>query len=80
VLFWDAGAAFDSTSEFPPLVHTVGVGLRMLFPQFDKEPVRIDFGYVIAGANNPVPLRRISASFGQVDETRPAIVTNPFPP
>jgi len=79
VLFWDAGAAFDSTAEFPALVHTVGIGLRTLFPQFDKEPVRIDFGYVIAGANNPVPLRRISASFGQVDETRPNILSTPFP-
>ncbi|HEY8211535.1 MAG TPA: hypothetical protein VIG99_28830 [Myxococcaceae bacterium] len=81
VLFWDAGAAFDSPGELPPpLVHTVGVGLRALFPQFDKEPVRIDFGYVISGANNPVPLRRVSASFGQVDEIRPAILSSPFPP
>ena len=79
VFFWDAGAAFDSPGTFPTLVHTVGVGVRALFPQFDKEPVRIDFGYVIAGANNPVPLRRVSASFGQVDEIRPSILSTPFP-
>jgi len=79
VLFWDAGAAFDDKSRFPSLVHTVGVGIRTLFPQFDKEPVRIDFGYVISGADNPVPLRRVSASFGQVDELRPSILSTPFP-
>jgi hypothetical protein len=79
VLFWDAGAAFDDKSRFPPLVHTVGIGLRTMFPQFDKEPVRIDFGYVISGADNPAPLRRVSASYGQVDQLRPSILTTPFP-
>lgn len=79
VLFWDAGAAFDQLDRVPALVHTVGIGLRLLFPQFDKEPVRIDFGYVVDGAPNPDPLRRISASFGQVDEIRPPILTEPLP-
>lgn len=74
VLFWDAGSAFDRS---PALAHTVGIGLRLLFPQFDVEPMRIDFGWVI---NQPAPplLGRFSASFGQVDDYRPTFLSSPL--
>lgn len=65
-LFWDAGAAFD---ESPKLIHTVGAGLRLLFPQFDIEPLRIDFGWAING-ERPDVLRRFSSSFGQITRTQ----------
>jgi hypothetical protein len=69
VLFYDAGAAFD---EAPVPLHSVGLGLRALFPQFDIEPLRFDFGWVIAGP--PMALEdRFSSSFGQVTRHRPAL-------
>lgn len=75
VLFWDAGAVFEEQPS--GLTHTVGVGLRALFPQFDVEPLRIDFGYVIEGPN-PSPTERVSSSFGQVTRYRPKLLDQPL--
>ncbi|MHB8876933.1 MAG: BamA/TamA family outer membrane protein [Myxococcaceae bacterium] len=72
-LFWDAGAAFDHS---PVLTHTLGVGLRILLPQFNKETIRIDFGMVLNGAG-PNPVGRFSASYGQVTDYRPTILEGP---
>jgi hypothetical protein len=79
VLFWDAGSAWGTAiSPFPQsLAHTVGLGLRALFPQFDVEPIRIDFGFVLEGPSPP-PLERFSASFGQITRYRPAMFDTPF--
>jgi hypothetical protein len=79
VLFWDGGSAWGvASSPFPqPLVHTVGLGLRALFPQFDVEPVRIDFGFVLDGPSPP-PFERFSASFGQITRYRPSMLETPF--
>jgi outer membrane translocation and assembly module TamA len=79
VAFWDGGSAWgDARSPLPqPLAHTVGVGLRALFPQFDVEPIRIDFGFVLDGPS-PHPSRRFSASFGQITRYRPAMFEFPF--
>jgi hypothetical protein len=93
VLFWDAGSAWGQTrapgsgaaapgatnaSAAPfALVHTVGLGLRALFPQFDVEPVRIDFGFVL-NAPSPPPAERVSASFGQITRYRPSLFDTPF--
>jgi hypothetical protein len=60
VLFWDAGSAFERTPSF---IHTVGVGLRLLIPQFNVSVIRVDFGYVLNGVN-PDVLNRISSSMG----------------
>lgn len=73
VLFWDGGAAFES---MPRLTHTVGLGLRLLLPQFDVEPVRIDIGWVLNGPS-PDWLDRVSSSFGQVTDYRPAFLDRP---
>lgn len=43
VLFYDTGAAFDD-DEFPDLKHSVGIGLRVLFPQLDRTTLRVDWG------------------------------------
>ncbi|HZA15071.1 MAG TPA: BamA/TamA family outer membrane protein, partial [Myxococcaceae bacterium] len=79
VLFWDGGSAWGvASSPFPqPLVHTVGLGLRALFPQFDVEPLRIDFGFVLEGPSPP-PFERFSASFGQITRYRPSMLETPF--
>ena len=74
VLFADAGSAFV---DRPALVYTVGVGLRALFPQFDVEPIRIDFGWVINGPASSW-LNRFSASFGQVETYRPTFLDQPI--
>lgn len=73
VLFWDFGSAF---TEAPQLVHTVGAGLRILLPQFDSMPIRIDFGMVLGG-DRPSP-DRIAASFGQVTDLRPDQLDEPL--
>jgi hypothetical protein len=75
VLFLDAGAAFPQS----PWVHSVGVGLRFLFPQFDRETARIDFGYVFDEPGGPRPLYRyFSASFGQVTDYQPGYLGSPL--
>lgn len=40
-VFYDAGDAFDGLSDLR-LRHSVGAGLRMVFPQIDRSVVRID--------------------------------------
>lgn len=47
VLFYDIADAFDGWSNLHPR-HTVGVGLRALFPQFDRIVFRADLGVPIA--------------------------------
>jgi hypothetical protein len=43
VLFYDVGDAFSGFENLH-LKHSVGVGLRLLFPQFDRTVFRIDWG------------------------------------
>ncbi|HZH04341.1 MAG TPA: hypothetical protein VEY30_11185, partial [Myxococcaceae bacterium] len=74
VFFWDAGSAFVRGPNF---THTVGLGLRALFPQLDVEPIRIDFGYVVRGDRPPL-LDRFSSTFGQVNDIRPGFLNNPL--
>ena len=74
VLFYDAGSAFDVA---PGVVHTLGVGLRLLIPQFNTYPFRLDFGYVLNDARPDVP-GRFSFSGGQVTEFRPDFLDAPL--
>jgi hypothetical protein len=74
VLFWDAGSAFD---RGPKLVHSVGVGLRTLFPQFNTFPFRLDFGYVLNDERPPVG-GRFSLASGQITEFRPTLLESPL--
>ncbi|NPC49058.1 hypothetical protein D7X99_13210 [Corallococcus sp. AB032C] len=73
VFFLDSGSAFN---ERPEMVTTVGVGLRVLFPQFNVFPFRIDFGYVLTGDRPPVG-SRLSLSSGQVTDYRPNFLDSP---
>jgi hypothetical protein len=74
VFFWDAGSAFYKR---PQLAHTLGLGIRALFPQFNVMPIRIDVGYVLNG--EPPPFwNRFSASFGQIDDWQPTFLMNPL--
>ncbi|HEY1955296.1 MAG TPA: hypothetical protein VGH28_06780 [Polyangiaceae bacterium] len=52
VAFYDAGEAFDGWSNFHP-VHDVGLGLRALFPTFDRIVFRADVGFPIS--QSPLP-------------------------
>ncbi len=74
VLFYDAGSAFDRR---PKVVHTVGLGIRFLFPQFNVLPFRVDFGYVLNDAAPPVG-QRFTFSGGQITEYRPSILNEPL--
>lgn len=74
VLFYDVGSAYDVN---PRAVHTVGAGLRILLPQFNRETIRIDFGAVVGGEGLP-GFDRMSASFGQVTDYRPDFLSSPF--
>ncbi|RKH53185.1 hypothetical protein D7V93_27090 [Corallococcus llansteffanensis] len=73
VFFFDSGSAFNKR---PEMVSTVGVGLRLLFPQFNVFPFRIDFGYVLNGDRPPVG-SRLSLSSGQVTDYRPSFLDSP---
>ena len=43
VLFYDVGAVYSSIDHAQP-EHSVGGGLRVLFPQFNRYPFRVDLG------------------------------------
>lgn len=73
VLFVDSGSAFNKR---PSMVTSVGVGLRILFPQFNVYPFRIDFGYVLNDDRPPVG-GRFSFSSGQITEYRPSFLDAP---
>ncbi len=73
VWFWDAGSAFDTTLA---LTHTVGLGVRLLLPQLNREVIRVDFGFVFGG---PTPgFDRLNASWGQVTDLRPTFLDAPL--
>jgi hypothetical protein len=74
VLFYDTGSAFD---ERPSFVHSVGLGVRLLFPQFNTYPFRLDFAYVI-NDDRPAFSGRFSFSGGQVTEFRPSFLDAPL--
>jgi hypothetical protein len=74
VLFYDAGSAFDRR---PKLVHSVGLGIRFLFPQFNLNPFRLDFGYVLNDTLPPVG-QRFTFSSGQISDYRPGILDSPL--
>jgi hypothetical protein len=76
VLFWDAGSAYPpspGSAYSGGLTHSIGMGLRILLPQFNRVPLRIDFGYAL---NGPRPSfgDSISASFGQAFDYRPTLL------
>lgn len=73
VLFYDVGSAFDALVQ---LTHTVGIGLRLLLPQLNREVLRIDFGFVFGGP--PAGPDRINASWGQVTDLRPEFLDQPL--
>ncbi|CAN5503190.1 hypothetical protein BH09MYX1_BH09MYX1_32540 [soil metagenome] len=52
VLFYDVGDAFDDFSKLQPK-QAVGVGLRMVFPYFDRVVFRADLGFPISAS--PLP-------------------------
>jgi hypothetical protein len=74
LLFYDAGSAFDRR---PELVHSVGVGIRFLFPQFTTHVFRMDFGYVLNDTLPPVA-QRFTFSGGQITAYRPDVLESPL--
>ncbi len=74
VLFYDAGAAFNS--DLGEVTHTAGIGARLLIPQFNQEVIRLDLGLVIG--NGRMSADRFSGSFGQVNDLRPAFLDAPL--
>lgn len=74
VLFWDAGTAY---ARAPQVVHSVGVGLRLLFPQFNIAPFRFDVGYVLNDVR-PAWSGRIQGGAEQITEFRPAFLESPL--
>ncbi len=74
VFFYDAGAAFDNV---PNVTHTVGIGARVLLPQFNTEVIRLDLGFVVNGPGD-FGIDRFSSSFGQVTDNRPAFLDQPL--
>ncbi|MBI3181642.1 MAG: hypothetical protein HYZ28_05830 [Myxococcales bacterium] len=73
VLFYDMGSAFERS---PVLTHTIGLGTRLLIPQFNQETIRVDLGLVIGGEPGKGDL--LSASFGQVTDYRPDFLDRPL--
>lgn len=66
VAFYDAGEAFDGWSNFQP-VHDIGVGVRALFPTFDRIVFRADVGFPISASPLPAGVGPVTffVTFGQ---------------
>ena len=73
VFFYDVGSAFDVN---PSLTHTIGLGVRLLLPQLNREVIRVDFGFVFGGPNPGFD--RINASWGQITDLRPDFLDSPL--
>lgn len=52
ILFYDAGDAFDGISDMR-MKHSVGVGLRAVFPQLDRSCMRLDWGFPLTRSAAP---------------------------
>lgn len=63
VAFWDVGGAADGANNIP-IAHGVGVGLRVLLPQIDRQVFRIDLGVPVESA--PFSKLTLTAGFRQV--------------
>ena len=74
VLFWDAGSAY---ARRPQVVHSVGLGLRLLFPQFNIAPFRFDLGYVLNDVRPPLS-GAIQGGAEQITEFRPGFLDAPL--
>jgi len=74
VLFFDSGSAFNRR---PDMVHSVGLGVRLLFPQFNVFPFRFDFGYVLNDDRPPVG-GRFTFAGGQLTDLRPGFLDSPL--
>ena len=79
VLFYDGGALYggpdpaDPTRDLPfTYRQTVGLGLRALFPQFDREVLRVDLGFPLSGSAGEFGTW-FSVSFAQVWSTAPRV-------
>jgi len=71
--FYDVGSAFDGAAV--ALTHTVGAGLRVLFPQFGPEVLRVDVGFIVAGRGFPggmLSIGNVNGAYGQITDFRPA--------
>jgi hypothetical protein len=64
VLFWDAGGAGGSPDRML-LRQNVGLGLRVLIPQANTVPLRVDWALPIGDGVRTLP-GRLSVGFGQV--------------
>jgi hypothetical protein len=72
VVFYDVGDAYTKPSKFTPY-HSVGLGLRTLFPWLDRTVFRADLGFPIERpldpTGKPVPPVNFLVSFGQAFTT-----------
>jgi outer membrane translocation and assembly module TamA len=63
VVFHDVGDAFYELDEIK-LKHSVGVGIRFLAPQLDRDVFRIDVGFPLF-SDDPQAGTTVNATFGQ---------------
>ncbi len=75
VLFYDAGSAFDTKLA---VTHTMGVGIRIVVPQWGADTIRLDFGFVLGGTNSRLSGDSLIATYGQVTDLRPVFLDYPL--
>jgi outer membrane protein assembly factor BamA len=66
VLFYDSGLAAESLGG-RGLQHSLGAGVRLLFPQFDRIPLRLDWGFPVGSSYATLP-GAFYLTFGQAFE------------
>ncbi|MBL8951209.1 MAG: hypothetical protein JNK82_10560 [Myxococcaceae bacterium] len=72
VLFYDVGSAF---ADHPTFIHTTGIGLRIMLPQFNQEVLRVNLGLVIGGG--PASLSRLVTTLSEPQGLGPDFLNNP---
>ena len=61
--FYDAGAAADDFNSLS-FLQSIGLGLRILFPYFDRTVFRIDWGFPVTSGYSTFP-GAVYVAFGQ---------------
>ncbi len=59
VAFYDAGSVYSDIDRLS-WEHSVGTGVRLLFPQFNRNPFRLDFGVPLDGSGFTISIEYFS--------------------
>ncbi len=78
--FYDNGSAFNGSFDQIHPAHSVGLGLRIVAPQIDRNVIRMDFGFPIVPGLRPSDVPPMSFFFSYHQAFRMTHQPSPFGP